>query len=521
MHVTTSRRVSPRGLAAEPSLPSLPSLPLLPLLPLLPGRLRILAAGLLAACVAVPVVLAAEFVGHGQPGSLDSAIDPVIMNLWRDSVLRHDLADLGTLRPVALMTLALVVACVATRRWSGAVLAAVGVAAATSLTRYVLEPYVGGSLGQGFPSGRTTSMFALAAVCVVLLADPPGRRVSRAVRLLTAFMAVALATAVAVTAIAIGTRHFTDTLAGAAVGTGVALACALGLDLVSSRVYRRPASASADHEARVWRYFHEYVDCGKPGYAYVIRHPGKSLGALLALFRLLSFQVTPSSAGVEGSAIQAVLSSRVTALLSPRSVLTRLAGFATAVLILPLEPAEYSLGAAKQTLRRKVRSAHRLGVRWAEVTDLQERQRLLKLGEEYERTHPDATYRNPAPDLSGLLRYRLWLAAYSADGSPLLLSVTPVDGELAALAYFRTIGAGEGQSEARYLMTQVLVEHLVDRRVRYLLDGGSLALPNGIRQFQRMTGFRIIRIRVGRALRSLPRALRPGRRGRVWSSGGR
>jgi membrane-associated phospholipid phosphatase len=467
---------------------------------LLPGRLRLAAAVLLAACAAVPVVLAVHFVGRGQPGPLDSGIDPLIINYWH----YYRLSELGALGPVALMTLALVVTCAATRRWSGTVLAAVVAPAATGLTEYVLKPYVGGPLGQGFPSGHATSMFGLAAVCAVLLANPPRRRISRPIRLLLVFIALALATAVAVTMIAIGAHHFTDALAGAAVGTGVALACALALDLVASLGSRFLSNRSAkltatNHEATVWRYFYDYVGCGKPGYVYIIRHPGKSLGALIALVRLPYLQVGPSSEGVEGTAIRALLSPRVKALLSPRSILTRIAGFATAALILPLEPGEYSLGASKQTLRRQVRRARKLGVRWAEVTDPQEQRKLLKLAEEYEKTHPNTTYRNPNPDLSGLLRYRLWLAAYSVNGTPLLLSVTPVDSELAVLAYFRTIGAGEGQSAARYLMTEVLVEHLVDRRVRYLLDGGGLAIPNGIRHFQRMVGFRIVRIRRARS----------------------
>jgi hypothetical protein len=264
-------------------------------------------------------------------------------------------------------------------------------------------------------------VFALAAICAVLLADPPRRRVPRAIRLLLIFMALAVAIAVA--------------------------------------------------------------------------------GALIALFRLPCLQVAPPSAGIEGTTIRAVLSPRVTALLSPRSILTRTTGFATAALIIPAEHGQYSLGASKQTLRRKMRRAQRLGVRWAEVSDPQERRGLLKLAEEYEQTHPDVTYRNPEPDLSWLLSHRLWLAAYSADGTPLLLSVTPTDGGLAVLGYFRTVGSGPGQSEARYLMTDVLAEQLVDRGVRYLLDAGGLAIPNGLRHFQRMLGFRIVRIRVARRQR--------------------
>jgi hypothetical protein len=261
---------------------------------------------------------------------------------------------------------------------------------------------------------------------------------------------------------------------------------------------------TTDYETRVRDYFYDYVDCGKPGYVYVARHPRRSLGAFIALFRLPCLNVAPSPAGFEGAHIRALLSEHSASSLSPRTTLERLTGLATSVLSLPAEPGQYSLGASKQTLRRKVRRARQLGVRWAEVSDPQERQRLLKLAEEYERTHPDATYRNPNPDISDLVRYRLWLAAYSAEGQPLLLSVTPVDGELAVVRYFRTIGAGEEQSNARYLMWEILVEHLVERGVRYLLDGASQAIPNGRRHFQRMLGFHIVRIRVTRPGRAGP-----------------
>ena len=145
-----------------------------------------------------------------------------------------------------------------------------------------------------------------------------------------------------------------------------------------------------------------------------------------------------------------------------------------------------------------MRQAQRLGVRWASVKDPEERQRLLRLAEEWERTHHDLRYRNPNPDISGLLNHRLWLVAYSAEGRPLLLSVTPVDGEFALLSYFRTLGAGKEHSNARYLMTEVLVEQLIDFGVRYLVEAGSLAIPNGIRHFQRIVGFRIVRIRIAR-----------------------
>jgi hypothetical protein len=244
-----------------------------------------------------------------------------------------------------------------------------------------------------------------------------------------------------------------------------------------------------DHEARVSRYFEDYAGQGKPWYIYVARHPIKSLRALFSLYRLPSLDVAAPAATVEGAPIRAQL--------SERPMVMHTVGLVRSVLSLPQEAGQYSLGASKQTLRRKVRQARRLGVRWAEVNDPQERQRLVKLAEEYVRTHPDVTYRNANPDTSDLFGYGLWLAAYSAEGHPLLLSVTPIDGEIGLLRYFRTLGGGEEQSKARYLMTEVLVEHLVNRGVRYLVDGLFPAwLPNGLRHYQRMVGFRIVRLRL-------------------------
>jgi membrane-associated phospholipid phosphatase len=137
----------------------------------------------------------------------------------------------GSLRPAGIALL-------------GTCVAVVAVPAAVGLTEYVLKPYVGGPLGQAFPSGHATSSFALAAIWAILLADPPYRHLPRTLRLLLVLMALLLATAVAAALIAIGAHTFTDAVAGAAVGTGVVLACALTLDLVSSRVLGVPAGRS-------------------------------------------------------------------------------------------------------------------------------------------------------------------------------------------------------------------------------------------------------------------------------------
>jgi membrane-associated phospholipid phosphatase len=228
---------------------------------LLPGWLRWPAAVLLALCAAVTAALAVHFAGQDQPGRLDAAIDPRIRaGLGHFPRLLSWLPDLGTLAPVALIVLTLVFACAATRRWSGAALTAVAVPAAIGLTEYVLKPVVGRGLHhQSLPSGHATAMFALAAACAVLLVDPPGRRVRGVIRLLLVLAALAVAVSVSGAMVAIGAHHFTDTAAGAAVGTGLVLASALVLDLVTGQgrrpgslrsLRRREASAAASARPR-------------------------------------------------------------------------------------------------------------------------------------------------------------------------------------------------------------------------------------------------------------------------------
>ena len=246
-------------------------------------------------------------------------------------------------------------------------------------------------------------------------------------------------------------------------------------------------STGTEHETMLSEYCQDYVDSGKPALIYALRHPRRSLNAYAALRQLPRLNA-PLTDTVEGAAIRDGLSRW-----SPvgRTVFHS----ATSVLLLPQDPEEYHLGASKQTLRRKSRAAEKLGVRWAKVDDPQEQRRLLTLADDHERTNPDPEYRQTKPDNDDLLKYRLWLVAYSRDDQPILLSVTPVDGEWALLSYFVTLGTGPEHSNARYLMTQVLVENLIGAGVRYLTDESSpIKLRSGLRHFQRMLGFRIFRV---------------------------
>jgi hypothetical protein len=167
------------------------------------------------------------------------------------------------------------------------------------------------------------------------------------------------------------------------------------------------------------------------------------------------------------------------------------------VLAVPADPAEHVDGRSAQTLRRKIRAAERAGVTWRAVTDPAERRSLLEIANRAEREHADPSYRVEAPSNDDLLDHDLWLVAVDAEGTPILLSVTPVDGDIATLRYFRTLGSGPAHSDSRYLMTHALVTELAQRGVRWLLDTEPPgAQTNGLRHFQRMVGFRYARVRL-------------------------
>ena len=218
--------------------------------PLLPSPFRRAAAALTVACAAVVLALGLRY--HGQPndGWLDAVLDPRIQSaLGRFSRTLRFLADVGTLVPAALMVAALVAACLASRRRTGAVLAAVAEPVAIVLAEYVLKPLVarthGGSLT--FPSGHATALFALAVTVAVLLADPPRGRWPAAARVLAVLAALLGASAVALAMVAMDAHYITDAIGGAAFGTGVTLACALILDRL---VARRPPPAGPPDQPR-------------------------------------------------------------------------------------------------------------------------------------------------------------------------------------------------------------------------------------------------------------------------------
>lgn len=244
----------------------------------------------------------------------------------------------------------------------------------------------------------------------------------------------------------------------------------------------------ADREQLVSDYFTAYVESHTSSRSFVLRERRRTIAAFAAALGLPRLQARLGGSA-EGQEI--------------RSALTHKQGFGrlpihelSSVLVLPENRGEYALGHDRQTLRRQARKAERLGVTWSHVPE-SERSALVDQATRREQEHPLERYRNTGERNRRLLRYPLWLAAYGPDGETLMVSVTPVSGEWSALTYFRTQVDSPAATAARYLMTQVLVDELVDRGVRYLADSSSpIGLPNGLRHFQRMLGFRIHRIQL-------------------------
>lgn len=193
-------------------------------------------AGLvLAWCGTVVVVLGVLFHGQTGPERFDHAVDaPVIGWSAAHPGLTLRLADPGSVRPAVALSAAIVIACLLTRRINGAVLAAAAVPAAVKLNDDLLKPLVHRTyLGAlSYPSGHTAAVSAIAATVTVLLLVPPHPARFTVPRVLIAAAAWALATVVAIGVIGLQFHYFTDTVAGAAVGTGTVCGLALALDLV-------------------------------------------------------------------------------------------------------------------------------------------------------------------------------------------------------------------------------------------------------------------------------------------------
>jgi len=206
--------------------------------PLLAASVRPWAGALLACCAVLVAVLGVLFAHQATADRFDHAVDsPIITWFSRHRGLLPWLASPGSYVPAAVLTAAIVVACLLAGRLNGAALAAAAVPVAVGLNDGLLKHLVHrtylGSLA--YPSGHTSAVFALVATLTVLLVVPPRPTRARALRVLIPVAACAVGGVVALAVIGLRWHYFTDTVAGAAVGIGTVCGLALILDRPAPR----------------------------------------------------------------------------------------------------------------------------------------------------------------------------------------------------------------------------------------------------------------------------------------------
>ena len=214
--------------------------------PLLAAPARRWAGALLACCVILVTVLGILFARQTGPDRLDRTVDsPIIKWLGGHPGLALWLARPGSYIPAIVLSAAIMVACLCTGRLNGAVLAATAVPAAVGLNDGLVKPLVHRTyLGAlAYPSGHTATMSALAATVTVLLLVPPQSARARALLALIPGALYVLVVVVAIGVIGLRWHYFTDTVAGAAVGSGTVCGLALLLDLSVIRCwFTQPAA---------------------------------------------------------------------------------------------------------------------------------------------------------------------------------------------------------------------------------------------------------------------------------------
>jgi hypothetical protein len=254
----------------------------------------------------------------------------------------------------------------------------------------------------------------------------------------------------------------------------------------------RPVSIRNDHrgdpigEDSLSRFFADYVQSGRST-THLLMHPRAGLRAAIAIGRVPLVRAWTGS-GPDAQTIRAALRRPLT-LLVLRGV--------TAVLALPPTRAEYLAGRPKHALRQNLRTGEKLGLSSRVVDDAPERAALLRYANQYERLNPVLEFRNDSPENDDMLPLRLWIVTESPDGVPLLLAVVAVDGPVAVLRYYRTLSDDDAASAARYFTMPFLVDRLRELGATHLAETARPQwLPNGLRQFQRKVGFRLVRLRM-------------------------
>jgi membrane-associated phospholipid phosphatase len=213
--------------------------------PLLSAPLRWPAGLLIAACVIVIATLGVLTAHQTQADAVDARIDgPIIARLGSHPHAAMLVVDLGNQHTVTVICVLLVLACLAFRRPRSALLVAVAVPLASLITEDLLKPLFGRTLdgGLSFPSGHETAVSSVAVAAIVVLTGPARPPLPAALRWTLVAVVAAAVAVVAPALVAVHFHYFTDTIGGAAVGTGTVLATALGLDVLTAWLARTRAA---------------------------------------------------------------------------------------------------------------------------------------------------------------------------------------------------------------------------------------------------------------------------------------
>jgi hypothetical protein len=178
-----------------------------------------------------------------------------------------------------------------------------------------------------------------------------------------------------------------------------------------------------------------------------------------------------------------------------RTIRSRQARVARAVLQLPDDPVRYQSGRARQALRTNVHHADALGISCRELGDIDDKSAAL-----------DRFLRNLGlADTGGEERYLervigLDLArqqvhvAVDPTGDVVAIAALEVDVGCGLLVFLHGV-AGQAGAAARYALSLHVVNSLIDERVSFLLVGGTVRLAPGLQYFQQRLGFEIFNVR--------------------------
>jgi len=200
-------------------------------------------AAVVFACAVLVLAGGAVLVHDQYADPLDRWVsESVVTRLAGHGKTLQLVSDLGQKAAVIVIIAVICLACLAARRLNGVVLAAASAPTASVATEKVLKPLAAHLYPYAsYPSGHTTSVFALVATIAVLLAGPPSGNTPRILRVTIVAAAVLVGCAVGLAVIGLGDHRFIDTVGGAAVGIAIVLTGTFLLDVPVIRSLLAPA----------------------------------------------------------------------------------------------------------------------------------------------------------------------------------------------------------------------------------------------------------------------------------------